>query len=153
MAITINALGHISERVSDCAPRRRKSTLRSLVEHHGCVNADASTPQLLGPHRRNSRDESARTAHWPGAGRRTHMVVRCPFNRSRLVQRLHKRPPDAPGRAIARYQGNQGNRAFCRRHIFALYSPKIQQASLAGQESFCPRSLSFQLLWRLRFGD
>ena len=50
---------------------------------------------------------------------------------------LHKRPRDAPGHAITRCQRIQGNRAFCRCHSFALCSPTIQQASRAGQESFC----------------
>ena len=50
---------------------------------------------------------------------------------------LHKRPRDGPGRAITPCKRSQGNRAFCRCHRFALYSPTIQQASRAGQESFC----------------
>jgi hypothetical protein len=50
---------------------------------------------------------------------------------------LHNRPPDAPGRAITRYQRIQGNRAFSRCHSFALSSPTIRQASRVGQESFC----------------
>jgi len=135
---------------------RQDSAISRFVLSLCTRGTDATAPalQLLRPHRRNSRDESARTAYWPGAGRRTHTVMKCPFKPNRVVQPgCTNAPPDAPGRAIARYQGNQGNRAFCPRHIFALYSPTIQQASLAGQESFCPRSLSFQLLWRLRFGD
>jgi hypothetical protein len=36
---------------------------------------------------------------------------------------LHKRPRDAPGRAITHYHRIQENLAFCRCHIFALYSP------------------------------
>ena len=121
---------HISVRVSAGAPRRNFA-LPPLAVHPGCTNTASPALQILRP------DELARTAYWPGAGRRTHTVVKCPFNRSRIVQPVctnaHVMRPGAPSLAAT----DPRKPVFYCCHIFALYSPTIQQSSRAGQGSFC----------------
>jgi len=73
---------HISVRVSAGMARRNRFALRSLVVHPGCTNTTSPALQILGPHRQNALDE---LASWPGAGRRTHTVVKHPFP-NRVVQ-------------------------------------------------------------------
>jgi len=113
-------------RVSVCVTRQSCFALRSLVVHPGCTNATAPACNL----------------YWPSVGPGTHRIVKCRFSRSRLVQPVCINARYGPGRAITPCKRSQGNRAFCRCHRFALSSPTIQQASRAGQESFCHLSRS-----------
>jgi hypothetical protein len=62
--------------------------------------------------------------------------VKCRFNPSRVVQPGCTNAQYARGRAITAVNGSKEIGLFCRSHWFALYSPTIQQASRAGQESF-----------------